>query len=173
MRHVWCFKTFICCGPYHVTAALVGQAFGIYPEFCLPWPAWQTKAWFNSWGCRPIQVGSHINIRHVCELYDVSQPSYAVDVPMYMSPYHITAALVDQAFVSCLEIRVPSKGANHSKCDSWGCRPIQVGVHIACMMFHNLHMLRMYISMSPYHITAALVGQSFGIYPDFCLPPAG
>jgi hypothetical protein len=38
---------------------------------------------------------------------------------------------------------------------------------------HNLHMMLMCVWMSPYHISAALVGQSLGSYLKFWLPPEG
>jgi hypothetical protein len=60
----------MCIGmsPHQIIAVLVGQAFGIFPDYCLP-PAGQTKAWCGTRGYRPIRVGSNIIIRHV---YNVS-----------------------------------------------------------------------------------------------------
>jgi hypothetical protein len=42
----------------------------------------------------------------------VSQPSYAVEVHMY-ELHHIIAALVSQAFGSCVEYFISLKRANH------------------------------------------------------------
>jgi hypothetical protein len=41
------------------------------------------------------------------------------------------------------------------------------------MVFQNLHMLWMCIWMSPYHVTASLVGQAFGSYLDYGSLPRG
>ena len=38
---------------------------------------------------------------------------------------------------------------------------------------HNPHMQWMGTRMSPYHVTAAVVGQAFGSHIEFWLPPEG
>ena len=78
--------------PSHVTASLIGLDFGSYPKLVTFQGA--NHIMRGSSGCKPIQVDSQINVKHA---YSVSTPSYAVDVHICMSPYHVTSALVGQA----------------------------------------------------------------------------
>ncbi len=58
------------------------------------------------------------------DMYTISPNLHMLWKCLCMSPYRIPAALVDQAFVICQEIRFPPKGQTTAKWGSWGCRPI-------------------------------------------------
>jgi hypothetical protein len=61
-------------------------------------------------------------------------------------------------YCSVVEAKDPSKMALTSLSSSY-------------KVFHNLHMLWMCIWMSPYHVTASLVGKASGSYLELWVPP--
>ncbi len=111
--------------PYNITAALIDKALGRFLEIWVT-PGQQMMVKCSDWGCRPNQDWSHINVKH---MQSVWQPSYAVDVNMDVS-LHITAALIDQALGSHLEIWLTPGQQMMVKCSDRGCRPNQDWSHI-------------------------------------------
>jgi hypothetical protein len=75
--------------PYNITAALIDQALGSHLEIWVT-PGQQIMVKCSDWGSRPNQNWSHINVRHI---QDVWQPSYAVDVNMDVTLHHYGRSL--------------------------------------------------------------------------------
>ena len=82
-----------------------------------------------------------------------------------MTPYHITAPCVGQAFGSCLkpQCRVVFEAVDPSKM-------APTSMSNTNKVFHNLHMLWMCIWVTPYHMPAPCVGQALG---SSCLAISG
>jgi hypothetical protein len=89
-------------------------------------PGQQMMVKCSDWGCRPNQDWSHINVRH---MQGVWQLSYAVDVNMDLSLQHYGCSHWP-SFGKLREIWVIPGQQMMVKCSDWGCRPNQDWSHI-------------------------------------------
>ena len=117
--------------PYHLTAALFSQALGgLIPEIQLHREG-HTTALYGSWGCRSFKWAPTSQCQTHIGFYNLLHMQCMVSC---MSLYHITAALVDQAFESStssnLDFWSPLDRQTKALCGSWGCWPILVDSHI-------------------------------------------
>ena len=83
----------------------------------------------GSWGYRPIQVGSHMNVK-TCRMFH----------NLYMV-CHVTPDLVGKVCLTYLEFRLPSKGQASAQFSDWGYThssglPHQFQTHIRCFAAH-------------------------------------
>jgi hypothetical protein len=123
-------------------------------------PGQQMMVKFGDWGCRPNQDWSHINVRHM--------QGVLLWMWIWMCPYNITEALIDQALGSYLEILVMPGQQMMVKCSDWGCRPNQDWSHINVRYmqeFDKPYKLQMCIWMRPNNIFSRLCWPSFGKLP--------
>jgi phage-related protein len=129
--HTRCLTTFICSGYEYgcVLATLPPlsstKLLGIHLEIWVT-PGQQMMVKCSDWGCRPNQDWSHINVRHM----QVFDNLHMLWMWIWMCPYNNTAALIDQALGSHLEIWVTPGQQMMVKCSDWGCRPNQNWSHI-------------------------------------------
>jgi len=104
--HIHIMWKCICICPYHVTAALVGQDFGIFPRILIT-PQGQTTVHCGDWGYRipfkwaPTWLSNTYNLFHNLHM-----------MWMFTSTrlYHVTATLIGQAFECYLEFWWPPQG---------------------------------------------------------------
>ena len=111
---------------YNIMATLLHQAFGSHLEFWVT-PGQQMMVKCGDWGCRPNQVWSHINVKHI---QGVWQPSYAMDVHIDVSLQHYGRSHWPNFGNSLTKTWVSPGGQMMVKCADWGCRPNQDWSHI-------------------------------------------
>jgi hypothetical protein len=125
-------------------------------------PEGQTTANSSISICRPTQAGSHINIKHI-RSFTTSQ---AVYVWLHVSLLCDFLVSSDKLLEVFSYIWNTSLGANHSIVQYLRLQQTHSSgltyKYQTHMVFHNLHMLWIWICMSSYHIMPDLVTHAFG-----------
>jgi hypothetical protein len=157
----------ICRCHNHVTAALVGQAFKIFPGFLVTLREGKPELTAVIEAIDPFKWAP-ISISNT---YEVFHNLHMLWMFICTCLYHVTATLLCQAFGISQGFWLPHGGQPKVHCSDWGYRPILSNTY---NFFHNLHMMWMFIYICPYHVTAdASVGKALESHLDFGLPPGG
>ena len=121
---------------------------------------------------RPIQDSLHINVKHI---YGVSKLSYAVDVHLDDSSSYYRCSCWTSLLTLYLKFWSPSGEAISIVLWLRLSRPSKMAPtsmsNTYYMVFHNLHMLWMHVSIRSLHYFCSLVGQAFGYHLKFRWPP--